>query len=137
MSETALSDQVSQMVSENQHLRVKGDNDDKRIALLIEQYDSMAASVKATHDRHEQEMHDMRTERDQAVRQFKTIEALLLQSSTIIMQALRARQGDVVPEVIPQKPMAASGHPLLPAADTGQFESDIGQIVLSLRSGTG
>ena len=137
MNEAALSEGVNQLVAENQQLRVKCDNQEKTLDIVQDQYDTLAASVKATHDRHEQEMHDMRTERDQAVRQFKTIEALLLQSSTIIMQALRARQGDVVPEVIPQKPMAVSGHPLLPAADTGQFESDIGQIVLSLRSGTG
>jgi len=137
MNDTALSDQVSQMVAENQHLRVKSENDDKRLALMGDQYDELAASVDGLRDKHERKIHDMRTERDQAVRQFKTIEALLLQSSAIIMQALRARQGDDTPATIPAKPMAVSSHPLLPLANTAQFDDEIGQIVTTLRSGTG
>jgi hypothetical protein len=114
MNESTLSIQVSQMVLENQHLRVKSDNDDKTIHLMKEQYDAMAASVEGMRDRHVRELHEMRTGRDQAVRQFKTIDTLLLQASEIIMQALRARQGETVPAQIPDRPMPVVGHPLLP-----------------------
>lgn len=94
---------AAELVAENQHLRVKAENQDITIVLMKEQYDSMAASVDGLRDKHDREMHKMRTERDQAVRKFATIKALLLQSADITMQALRAEQGDETPAQIPDR----------------------------------
>ena len=102
-------DRVTALVQENQHLRVRTDNDDKTIALMKEQYDKLAASVDGLRDKHEREIHAMRTERDQAARSNREIEALLLQASEIVMQALRARVGDLQP---PDRSVA--DHPALP-----------------------
>ena len=131
MSNTeTLSEQVNQMVTDLQHLRVKSENDDKTIHLMREQYDGLAASVEALAGRHEREIHAMRTERDQAVRRFKSIDTLLLQASNIIMQALRARSGDDTPEQIPDRPVGVVGHPLLPVAE---FDDGIRQLVRTMR----
>jgi len=84
-----LSEQVDRLVSENQHLRVKSDNDDITRQLLKEQYDALAGSVENTRTKHEREMHLLRTERDQAVIAFKEIDTLLLQAADMVMQATR------------------------------------------------
>lgn len=104
MVDFRLGEQVDALVSENQHLRVKTDNQEKTYHLMKEQYDALAASVDGLRTKHDREVHTLRTERDQAVRQFKTIDTLLLQASNIIMQALRARQGDGTPEQMPDRP---------------------------------
>lgn len=91
------------MVTENQNLRVRTDNDSITIGLMRSQYDALAASVDAMRDKHDREMHKLRTERDQAVRSFKEIDSTLMQAADLIMQALRARQGDATPEQIPDR----------------------------------
>lgn len=113
MNDIALIDQTTRMVTENQNLRVKSDNDDITINLMRSQYDALAGEVKAirdkaasdvarTRDRAEREISDMRIERDQAVRAFKEIDTLLLQAADLIMQALRAREGNGTPEIMPK-----------------------------------
>lgn len=105
-------DQANRLVAENQHLRVKSDSDDLTIRLMREQYDGLAATVnnvrdkaaaeiKATQDYAEHEISDLTIERDQAVRAFKEIDTLLLQAADLVMQALRAREGDAAPESLP------------------------------------
>src|SRR5579862_1250224 len=69
-----LGEQVDALVSENQHLRIKSENDDKTLHLMREQYDALAASVEGLRAKHDREVHTLRTERDVAVRQFKTID---------------------------------------------------------------
>lgn len=114
MSETALSDQVNQIVAENQHLRVKSENDDITLNLMKSQYDSLAAQVADIRSKARAEVEkarnmaadqiaDMTIERDQAVRAFKEIDTTLMQAADLIMQALRARQGDDTPEQIPDR----------------------------------
>ena len=49
---TALSDQVSRLVSDNQQLRVKVANDETTIHLLKDQYAALAATVNGLRDRH-------------------------------------------------------------------------------------
>lgn len=98
-----LSDQIRDIVTENQNLRVRTDNDAKTIFLMKQQYDALAASVDGMKDKHDREIHKMRTERDQAVRAFKEIDTTLMQAADLIMQALRARQGDATPEQIPER----------------------------------
>lgn len=93
MSNSPLSDQIDHIVKENQHLRVKSDNDNKTFHLLKAQYDALAASVEGVHDLHAKEMHKLRTERDVSIRRFKEIDSLLLQCTDILMQALHARDG--------------------------------------------
>jgi hypothetical protein len=138
MNEEILGDRVNEMIAENQHLRVKVDNQASLITLLQEQYDKSAGSMNALRDKYDREMHDLRTERDQAVRKFKTIDALLLQASNIIMQALRARQGDEVPEKIPDRPQTVTGHHLLPVdpyapkPNAPTLDSDIDEDVRQL-----
>jgi hypothetical protein len=97
-----LSEQIDRLVSENQHLRVKSDNDDITRRLLKEQYEALAGSVEGIKAKHDREMHILRTERDQAVIAFKEIDTLLLQAADMIMQALRAREGDSTPEHMPE-----------------------------------
>src|SRR4051812_12735440 len=41
-----LSEQIDRLVAENQHLRVKSENDDKTLHLLKEQYRLLAAQVE-------------------------------------------------------------------------------------------
>jgi len=98
-----LSDQIRDIVTENQNLRVRTSNDSVTIGLMKSQYDALAASVDGMKDKHDREMHKMRTERDQAVRSFKEIDTTLMQAADLIMQALRARQGDAAPEVMPDR----------------------------------
>lgn len=105
MTDTKFVDQANQMVTENQNLRVKSDNDDKTIHLMKAQYDGLSASVEAVHNKHDRELHIARTERDQAVRAFKEIDTLLMQAANLVMQALRARQGDLTPAEILERPM--------------------------------
>lgn len=93
MSSSPLSDQIDQIVKENQHLRVKSDNDDKTFHLLKAQYDELATSIEGVHELHAKEMHKLRTERDVAIRRFKEIDTLLMQCSDILMSALKARNG--------------------------------------------
>lgn len=106
MTDQSFADQANRMVVENQNLRVKSDNDDKTIHLMKDQYDGLSASVEAMRTRHDREMHTLRTERDQAVRAFKEIDTVLLQAADLIMQALRARQGNTTPDQIPDRPIA-------------------------------
>ena len=102
MNIMTLSEQVDRLVSENQHLRVKSDNDDITHRLMKEQYDALSASVEGMRSKFEREIHLMRTERDQAVRASKEINTLLLQAANLIMQALRAKEGDAAPEKMPE-----------------------------------
>jgi hypothetical protein len=102
--DNTLSTQVNQMVAENQHLRVKSENDDVTIRLMKEQYDALAASVDGLRNKHDRESYSLRTERDQAVRSFKEIDTTLMIAADLIMQALRARQGDSTPDHIPDRP---------------------------------
>lgn len=112
MSTTTLIDQVDRMVAENQHLRVRCESQETTITLMREQYDSLAFTVddirskarrevEKARDNAESEVSGMTIERDQAIRAFKEIDGLLLQAADLVMQALRARQGDATPEKMP------------------------------------
>jgi hypothetical protein len=114
MNSQSFADQANRLVTENQNLRVKSDNDDKTIYLMKEQYDGLSSSVEAMRNKHDREMHTLRTERDRATRAFKEIDTVLLQAADLIMQALRARQGDGAPEQIPERPMALVNDSRLP-----------------------
>lgn len=111
----ALTDQIKEMVAENQHLRVKSENDDTTLHLMRQQYDALADSVDAMRDEHAREVHLLRTQRDQAVIKHSRIKALLMQSTEIIMQALRADQGNETPEKMPVATLAIVHDDRLPA----------------------
>lgn len=93
--------QVDALVAENQHLRVKSDNDDKTMHLMQEQYSAMAASVESMRGKYERQIFQLTTERDEAVVKHSKIKSLLLQSADIIMQAARADIGNETPEKMP------------------------------------
>ena len=97
-----LSRQVTGLVSENQHLRVKSDNDDLTINLLKQQYAALSESVDGMRSKFEREIHTLRTERDQAVVSAKEIDTVLMQAADLIVQAARARVGNITPERMPQ-----------------------------------
>ena len=101
MNTITLSEQVDRLVSENQHLRVKTNNDEITRNLMKQQYDALAATVEGTRNKHEREVHLLRTERDQAVRAHREIDSLLMQAADLLVQAFRAREGDVTPEKMP------------------------------------
>jgi len=114
MSVSTLSDQVDRMVAENQHLRVRCESQETTITLMRDQYDALAAQVndiraksrfevERARDRAESEVSELTIERDHAVRSFKEIDSILLQAADLIMQALRARQGDNTPEKMPER----------------------------------
>ena len=122
-----LSDQVDRLVSENQALRVKSENDDKLIHLLKEQYSSLAAQVKGIREdaireveraRHQRDadVSAAEIERDQALVAYKEIDGLLLQAGDLITQAARARIGNTTPEKMPRQPLPAIEDSRLPAA---------------------
>lgn len=93
--------QADALVRENQHLRVKSDNDDITMQLMREQYKALADSVEDMRSGLETKLHRMRVERDEAVLKHRTIKGLLLQSTDLVMQALRADKGDETPEIMP------------------------------------
>lgn len=108
----ALGDQVDRLVAENQHLRVKSDNDDKTIHLLKEQYDLLQRQVAGIRETASREVEkarngardmvmDMQMDRDQARVAYREIDGLLLLAADTIHQALRARVGDLTPEKMP------------------------------------
>lgn len=126
MSETTFADQANRLVAENQHLRVKSESDDITINLMREQYDALAktvndvrrkaaAEVASARNTAEIEITGMMIERDQAVRAYKEIDTTLMQAAELVMQALRAKQGNGVPETIPDTVMPQIQDARLPA----------------------
>lgn len=111
-----LSEQISRLVTENQNLRVKSSNDDTTFALMKSQYDGLAESVDAMRDKYERQIQKLTVERDHAVRAFKEIDTTLLQSADLIMQALRARNGDDTPEIVADRKIAHINDDRLPIA---------------------
>jgi hypothetical protein len=95
--------QVDALVAENQHLRVKSDNDDKTLHLMQEQYKALAASVDSMRNKYERQIFQLTTERDDATVKHSKIKSLLLQAADIVMQAARADIGDETPERMPQQ----------------------------------
>lgn len=113
-TECNLNEQVSRMVQENQHFRVKSENDDITINLMREQWTTLANQVDNIRNKAASEVEkarnlaeaavtEMMIERDRAVRSFKEIDTTLMQAADLIMQALRARQGDGTPEDMPEQ----------------------------------
>lgn len=100
--DSEFSRQAADIVRENQHLRVKSNNDDKTLHLMRQQYKALASSVEGMRDEHRREAHQLRTERDEAVAKHATIKSLLLQQAEITMQALRADAGNETPEKMPE-----------------------------------
>ena len=107
-----LSEQVDRLVAENQHLRVKSDNDDITIRLLKEQYELLSKQVADIREKAAREVEkarnyardsvmDMQMDRDQAIVAYREIESLLLRTADTVTQALRARAGDSTPEKMP------------------------------------
>ena len=126
MSTMTLSEQVDRLVAENQHLRVKSDNDDKTIHLLKQQYDGLAAQVANIRDRAAADIasarqwamdnvQDMEIERNKAQVAYREMESLLLQATDLVAQALRARVGDGTPEKMPAAILPNIDDPRLPA----------------------
>ncbi len=109
--------QADALVRENQHLRVKSDNDDKTLHLMREQYAALAASVDGMRDKYEREIRGLRVDRDQAVIKHSTIKSLLLQAADIIVQAARADVGNDTPEKMPSQIGAHLIDPRLPNLD--------------------
>lgn len=106
-------EKVTAMITENQNLRVKSDNDEKTIFLQTEQYNALAAKVNSIRDDAasrvakalddcDRQVTGMAIERDQAIAKYKRIDTLLMQAADLIMQAARARTGDETPEKMPQ-----------------------------------
>jgi len=125
-----LSEQVDRLVAENQHLRVKSENDDKTIHLLKEQYTLLADQVDGINARAEREIERSRTiardsimnmqiDRDQAQVAYREIESLLLQATDTITQALRARVGNETPEKMPAADLPHIQDDRLPAVSVG------------------
>lgn len=103
-----LSEQVDRLVTENQNLRVKSNNDDKHIHLLTDQYNTLASQIASIRRRAAEEVTrtkaeaeeavmDMQIERDQAVTAYQSVDRTLLQAAELIMQAARARVGNAEP----------------------------------------
>lgn len=111
--------QVDALVAENQHLRVKSDNDDKTMHLMQEQYKALAASVESMRNKYERQIFQLTTERDEAVIKHAKIKSLLLQAADIVMQAARADVGDETPEKMPPQTGSHIVDERLPTARIG------------------
>ena len=120
-----LSEQVDRLVAENQHLRVKSENDDKTIHLLKEQYALLSKQVAGIREGAVREVEkartssrdavmDMQMDRDQAIIAYQEIESLLLRATDTITQALRARVGNATPEKMPQAELSVHDDERLP-----------------------
>lgn len=107
-----LSEQVNDLLSELQSLRIKSENDDKMIHILKVQYESLSSQmrgirqdaireVETARQQRDADVHEAEIERDKAITAYKTIETLLLRSADLIMQAARARVGDATPAQMP------------------------------------
>lgn len=111
--------QIDALVAENQHLRVKSENDDITINLMREQYRAMAESVESMRNKYERQIFQLTTERDDAVAKRSKIKSLLLQGADITMQALRADAGDDTPEKMPAQTGTHISDDRLPIARLG------------------
>ncbi len=102
MSEAQFTDQATKLVAENRRLRIKSDVDDETINILKQQYDELQSGVENLIEDHRKIERQLCAERDRAVRTSAEIEALLTQAGDLILQAMRARIGDVTPKVMPK-----------------------------------
>jgi len=98
-----VSDQVNRIVAENRRLLAKSDADDATIATVKAQYDTLHAGVEDMIEDHRRIERNLTAERDRAVRAFTEINGLLLQTTDLITQALRARAGDSAQQAAPRR----------------------------------
>lgn len=113
---SAFSDQINLLIAENRRLLKKSEADDKTIYVLKDQYDTLHAGVESLIEDHRAIERQLAGERDRAVRAYTEINGLLNQSADLIMQAIRARVGDLTPEKMPQRPLAEIHDDRLPIA---------------------
>jgi len=114
MTDTALSDQINQLIAETRRLRNKSDADDKTIHLLKEQNAELRGGIESLVEDHRRIERKLVGERDEAQLAYTEIEGLLNQAADCIMQAARARIGDQAPEKMPQQIGRHVDHHLLP-----------------------
>lgn len=125
-------DQVNNLVTENRHLTLKTESQENTIGMLSQQYDDLASSVEAMRAEYEQNLHTLRVERDQAVRKFTKINALLMQCADLTMQAIRAKIGDETPEKMPETLGNITDHPALPPNKIEEMDDEIRDVVRRL-----
>lgn len=98
---TPLSDQINQLIAENRRLRNKSDADDKTMHLLKEQNRELRGGIENLIEDHRRIERSLIAERDEAKLAYVEIEGCLNQAGDLIMQAARARIGDMAPERMP------------------------------------
>lgn len=97
----AFSDQINRLIAENRRLQKKSDADDKTIHILKQQYETLNAGVENMIEDHRRIERGLSAERDRAVVSYTEIDGLLGQTADLIMQAARARVGDLTPAKMP------------------------------------
>ena len=100
-----LSAQVNHLESENRHLRIKGEADEKTIAMLKADNEFLRNDVERMIREKTLNEDTLRRERDEARSTSVEIEGLLTQTANFIVQGLRARKGNLTPASIPDRPL--------------------------------
>src|SRR5882672_5957948 len=96
MAILTLNEQVARLVSENQRLRAKSHHDDSTIGIISKQYADLVEIIKRERVEADNEIDELRIERDQAIQAYRSMEVILVQASDFIVQAVRARDGHPV-----------------------------------------
>lgn len=91
--------EVARMESDIRHLQIKGDNDDRLIALLKEQNAQQAREIEDMSTECAEKVRRLSQERDEAVRKATEVGGILNQTADAIMSGLRKMKGDETPPV--------------------------------------
>mgnify|MGYP001567303092 CR=1 FL=1 len=95
--------EVACMESDIRHLQIKGDNDDRLIALLKEQNAQQAREIEDMSTECAEKVRRLSQERDEAVRKATEVGGILNQTADAIMSGLRKMKGDETPPQIERK----------------------------------
>lgn len=132
------SKQVNDLVQENHRLRAKSDADDEIKLMLKKQYDDLSAGVevmveehkeieKESQERYSKQLREWMFRCDRSERSYSEISGLLTQVGSaamvvneLIMQAVRAKVGDITPEKMPKADIAKVDDNRLPPMELGK-----------------
>lgn len=114
MTDATLSDQINQLIAENRRLRSKSAADDATIHLLKEQYAAVSGGIEDMVEDHRKIERELTIEAHNARVAYIQIQGLLDQAADLILQAARARIGDITPEKMPTATLAVIGDSRMP-----------------------
>lgn len=113
---STFSDQINRLIAENRRLLKKSEADDKTIHLLKEQYEGLHNGVEDMVEDHRRIERDLVDKANRHELAYTEIVGLLDQAADLIVQAARARVGNVTPEKMPERQIPSIQDDRLPIA---------------------